>query len=121
MTPMEPRERRDCLEIVEQLSEYLDGELNADARTALEAHLRYCPECQTFLASLRQTMHLLHQLGEEPSPLPPALEDRLLHQMRQQLTVRLTQQSSRQTEADDTSSLANDHVESVARSTMPNP
>ncbi len=36
----------------ERLSAYLDRELKADERTAVEAHLAVCPECATLLAEL---------------------------------------------------------------------
>ena len=36
----------------ERLSAYLDRELKADERTAVEAHLAACPECATLLAEL---------------------------------------------------------------------
>ena len=37
---------------LDRLSEYLDGELDTPERTALEEHLRACPECTRTLAEL---------------------------------------------------------------------
>jgi anti-sigma factor RsiW len=37
-----------CFEVLEQLSDYLDGDLDAAAKAQLEAHLAGCAECTTF-------------------------------------------------------------------------
>lgn len=52
----------------EQLSAYLDGELEAEERQRLEAHLMACADCQRELAELRQTRQLLRAL---PAPALP--------------------------------------------------
>jgi anti-sigma factor RsiW len=41
-------------EWTDRLSEYLDDELPADERTALEAHLRHCARCGAVLADLKR-------------------------------------------------------------------
>ncbi|MCU1381389.1 MAG: hypothetical protein JWL71_86 [Acidobacteria bacterium] len=40
----------------DQLSDYLDGELSADQRTAVEAHLRGCASCATVLDDLTRVI-----------------------------------------------------------------
>jgi anti-sigma factor RsiW len=52
----------------EQLSAYLDGELSAAERTALERHLPTCAECRAELAELRRMRALL---GALPTPALP--------------------------------------------------
>jgi len=52
----------------EQLSAYLDGELSAAERAALERHLPACSECRAELAELRRVRALL---GALPSPSLP--------------------------------------------------
>lgn len=52
----------------ERLSAYLDGELPASERAALDAHLPDCAQCQRELAALRQTRALL---GALPAPALP--------------------------------------------------
>jgi|GEM_PF-1134915 hypothetical protein len=52
----------------ERLSAYLDGEVDAAERAALEQHLPTCEPCQRALAELRQTRALLHAL---PTPVLP--------------------------------------------------
>lgn len=47
-----------------RLSEYLDDELAAPERTALEAHLADCIECQAVLADLRRVLTGAHALTD---------------------------------------------------------
>ena len=52
----------------DQLSAYLDGELDLALRRRLEAHLAACPECSALLADLRAiTAAAPHYEGREPS------------------------------------------------------
>ncbi len=85
---MERHDHDHCLDLIDRLNDYLDGELSAASCAELEEHLRQCSECQELLASLQQTVDWLHHLDDLPPPLPPALEDRLLSQMQQQLQTK---------------------------------
>ena len=50
----------------DRLSEYLDGELAAGERSALEAHLGTCPECRATLEDLRQVVDRAKRLEDRP-------------------------------------------------------
>ncbi|TMG35597.1 MAG: hypothetical protein E6H88_11975 [Chloroflexi bacterium] len=52
---------------LEDLSAYLDGELDGGRRAAVESHLAACDSCRTRLAQLRATARLIAAL---PSPVP---------------------------------------------------
>ncbi|HET8625065.1 MAG TPA: anti-sigma factor [Gemmatimonadales bacterium] len=52
----------------DRLSEYLDGELSPDERSALERHLAVCPSCTTTLAELTRVVMRARSL---PAPQPP--------------------------------------------------
>ncbi|HWM06332.1 MAG TPA: zf-HC2 domain-containing protein [Actinophytocola sp.] len=54
-----------CNELVELLTEYLEGVLPADEVAAAEQHLRDCELCQTYLDQLRAT---ITALGSVPTP-----------------------------------------------------
>ncbi len=45
-----------CREMLERLSEYLDGELDASACAEIEGHLHDCEPCVRFVQSLRATV-----------------------------------------------------------------
>lgn len=50
----------------DRLSEYLDGELDAAAQAALEAHVATCAECGTTLAELRSVVRRAAALEDRP-------------------------------------------------------
>ena len=56
-----------CLNILRQLSAYIDDELPEDICAEFRRHLGACPNCEVFIASLRDTVKLCRQ--HEPPPL----------------------------------------------------
>ena len=59
-----------CLDILRELSAYIDDELSGDICREIRRHLGDCPNCETFVASLRQTLSLCRHY---PAPaLSPA-------------------------------------------------
>jgi anti-sigma factor RsiW len=45
-----------CRECAEFLSDYLDGDLEAETRQIFERHLSLCPNCVTYLEQFRATV-----------------------------------------------------------------
>jgi anti-sigma factor (TIGR02949 family) len=70
---------RDCREIFERLSEYLDQELDPELCSKIEGHLDGCEPCEAFLESLRRT---IGHVGESRSE---ALPDEIREQLRRAL------------------------------------
>ena len=68
---------KDCQEILGQLSDYIDGELEAKLCAELDAHLAECENCQIMFDTLRKTITLYH--SQALAALPPDVEERLLH------------------------------------------
>jgi anti-sigma factor RsiW len=70
--------RRDmaCAELVEVITDYLEGRLPARDRRRLETHLTACDGCEAYLEQMRTTISLTGRLREED--VPPELEARLL-------------------------------------------
>lgn len=65
-----------CQELVELLTDYLEGTLPPDEVAAIDEHLRGCEACQTYLDQLRAT---ISALGSLPTPtLPDPTIDALL-------------------------------------------
>ena len=65
-----------CRELVELVTDYLEGTLPAAERARFEAHLADCPDCTNYLDQMRRTMRLLGTLGEET--MTPEAKERLL-------------------------------------------
>lgn len=54
-----------CREIVELVTDYLDGDLDADTTAALEAHLAVCPGCARYLDQIRETIATLGEISSD--------------------------------------------------------
>jgi anti-sigma factor RsiW len=54
-----------CKELVELVTEYLEGSLPSDDRQRFENHLRDCSHCATYLDQMRQTIRTLGRLTED--------------------------------------------------------
>jgi predicted anti-sigma-YlaC factor YlaD len=57
-----------CREVVDLLTDYLEGVLPALASARVEEHLATCPDCTTYLEQLRTTIGTLGRLREEDVP-----------------------------------------------------
>jgi anti-sigma factor RsiW len=71
-----------CQELVERVTDYLDGTLNAEDRARLEAHLGECEACAEYLARLGRTLELTGELREADVDASPALRDELMASFR---------------------------------------
>jgi anti-sigma factor RsiW len=57
-----------CQELVELVTDYLEGALSAPERTRFEQHLAKCTGCRNYLAQMRITITSVGQLSEETIP-----------------------------------------------------
>jgi anti-sigma factor RsiW len=67
-----------CQELVELVTDYLEGALSRDERARFDAHIAACANCREYLAQFRQTMALTGALREDD--VDPAARDALLAQ-----------------------------------------
>lgn len=67
MNPIK-RHRERCREVRAQMSDYLDGELDARAAAAVKRHVRWCPNCRRMLENLRRTVGGLGALRDLRTP-----------------------------------------------------
>jgi len=52
----------DCIDLVELVTAYLEGALDEERRITIEAHLRLCEGCQTYVEQIRETARVLGHL-----------------------------------------------------------
>ena len=65
-----------CRELVQLITDYLEGALSRRDRRRFERHLRDCDGCPTYVEQMRETVRVGGVLGEDD--LEPAARDELL-------------------------------------------
>lgn len=72
-----------CRETLQNISAYLDGELDATDCEAIERHSRTCPACAALVEGLQKTVGLCRQAAK--AELPEAVRQRASAAVRQLL------------------------------------
>jgi anti-sigma factor RsiW len=70
-----------CQEIVELVTEYIEGVMPSDERDRFEHHLSYCPGCVTYVEQIRETIRATGAAPHEET-LSPELREGLVAQFR---------------------------------------
>ena len=70
------RQELACIELVEVITDYLEGAMPARKRRLLEEHLAACDGCTAYVEQMRRTIETAGRLRAED--IPPELEERLL-------------------------------------------
>ncbi len=65
-----------CQELVELITDYLEGALTRSQRKRFETHLAGCEHCTEYLRQMRVTIQLTGRLGAED--LTPAMREELI-------------------------------------------
>ncbi len=73
-------EQLSCQELVELVTDYLEGALPPDARAMFEEHIGRCTGCHEYVRQMRTTIELTGSLT--PEDVPPDAVERLLDAFR---------------------------------------
>lgn len=73
-------DRLTCRELVELVTEYLEGTLSATERVRFDAHLETCSHCRRYVEQMRLTIRATGALSEKQ--VSPEARDALLHAFR---------------------------------------
>ena len=57
-----------CHDVIELLSDYIEGALSDDDRARVDEHLGLCDGCATYLEQMRETIRLTGMVTEEQVP-----------------------------------------------------
>jgi predicted anti-sigma-YlaC factor YlaD len=71
-------EHPNCRELLDMLSEYVDGELEARLCNEIEQHMVGCQNCRIVVDSLRKTVSL-YQMIQDETAMPEDMRERLYH------------------------------------------
>jgi len=63
-----------CRELVELVTEYLEGSLDGETRVRFDEHVSGCPGCTAYLEQMRQTVRLTGALPPESVSEPEFAE-----------------------------------------------
>jgi anti-sigma factor RsiW len=59
-----------CHDVIELLSNYIDGALTVEERRRVDEHLDLCDGCTTYLEQMRETIRLSGMVSEDQVPEP---------------------------------------------------
>ena len=65
-----------CKQFLQELSDYLDENVDAEIRAKLEQHITECPNCWVVCDTTKKTIRIYK--GMETHPISPEIESRLL-------------------------------------------
>ena len=66
----------DCRQLLNSLSDYLDGDLPQELCDEIELHMKDCDNCQIVVDTLSKTVSL-YQTSTEPAVVPDEVRQRL--------------------------------------------
>lgn len=72
-----------CSEVLEDLSNYVDGELPAGKREQIEAHLKECSVCERFGGEFAQMVATVRDAVREAHGVTPDLQRRTISLLRE--------------------------------------
>jgi len=65
-----------CKQFLEELTDYLDENADAEVRSRLETHITECPNCWVICDTTKKTIQIYK--GMEPYQIPSDVEERLM-------------------------------------------
>ena len=65
-----------CQEVVELVTDYLEGALSPEVKASFEHHLTLCDGCVFYVEQIRMTIAAVGRIGEED--VPPDVRDELV-------------------------------------------
>ncbi len=65
-----------CKQFLDELSDYLDEQTDAELRQKLEKHINECPNCWVICDTTKKTIQIYK--GMDPFPIPQDVHSRLM-------------------------------------------
>jgi len=70
----------DCRQLLNSLSDYVDGDLPQELCDEVELHMKDCDNCRIVVDTLSKTISL-YQTSSEPAAVPEEVRQRLFHRL----------------------------------------
>ena len=71
-----------CSQMLGNLSDYIDGDLQADLCAQIEDHMKTCENCRVVVNTLRKTVELYERCSEENTEIPGEVKERLFAKLK---------------------------------------
>ena len=73
-----------CTEFLQELTDYLDGNINANLKAELDEHLHWCHGCHVVMNTTKKTIEIYrdNQIYELPEPLRNRLHQAIMNKCR---------------------------------------
>lgn len=71
-----------CSQMLGNLSDYIDGDLQADLCAQIEDHMKTCENCRVVVNTLRKTVELYEKSSEETDEIPGEVKERLFAKLK---------------------------------------
>jgi anti-sigma factor (TIGR02949 family) len=75
-----------CKEFLQEISDFLDENVDEELRRKLEAHISQCPNCFVILDTTKKTIQVFK--GVDAQPIPPDVHHRLMHAVERKCAAR---------------------------------
>lgn len=70
----------DCRQLLNSLSDYIDGDLQQELCDEIDLHMKDCDNCRIVVDTLNKTISL-YQTSSEPAVVPEEVRQRLFHRL----------------------------------------
>ncbi len=74
--PIECEDHESCRQLLSTLGEYVDGDLSGELCAELERHMKDCQRCRIVVNTMKKTVELYQETGEE-THVPDDVRERL--------------------------------------------
>ncbi len=74
-----------CAEVLDRLSDYMDGDVTAQERERIEGHLKECDRCERFGGRMSSIVSGLRAALGDPDPLDETVSRRLSERLHREL------------------------------------
>jgi len=70
-----------CHDLLDNLSEFIDGTLREELCKQIQHHMEGCENCRIVVDTLRKTVDLYQETSAHPPALPEGVRERLYHSL----------------------------------------
>jgi anti-sigma factor RsiW len=88
-SPKPADEKQICMRVVDQLGDFVGGELDASSHREIERHIKECSECAAFVSGYQEVINLAGELKTPEQSLEVDVQNRLRHALNQRLGLDL--------------------------------